>query len=330
MRAWLGLFAIVVGGVAQAAPRGAIVRVPRPLPSMVMVPAGTFTMGVAPDDAEVGLEDYCSFLSYPALCRACLEVVPVGVSNLCTEEYVEETLAQMAPRQVYLDAFTIDRTEVTTDAYRQCVAAGGCTADALILGDPRYLGPGLPMVNVTWHDARDFCRWRGARLPTEAEWEKAARGDGAASGPWPWGGSDRGDDFNHGRVPDETLRALDGVRGRFFDDQQGLPDATDGAEFAAPPGSYPWGAGPYGTVDQAGNVAEWVEDVWTAQGYAGLSTVRPVRDGAPTEGTPHVVRGGSWRQAPFLARVDLRDPLGVTFGGDRRFPFVGFRCARDA
>src|SRR5512134_3264010 len=91
-------------------------------------------------------------------------------------------------REVYVSPFLIDRREVTAAEYRRCVLAGSCDLTPLVAGDRRFIRDDLPVVNVTWFDAVSFCGWQGKRLPTEAEWEKAARGDDARR--WPWGMAD--------------------------------------------------------------------------------------------------------------------------------------------
>jgi formylglycine-generating enzyme required for sulfatase activity len=337
--------AMLGGDTAQASAKvGRVVRVEATRPRRVLVPAGEFLMGVVPEppaelpDGVDPTTDWCLLTANPTMCRACDSFfsVQVGASHLACEAY-DVMLLGMMPRQVYLDAFWIDRAEVTGADYRACVAAGACTADALVAGDTRVVRPELPIVNVTWDDARDYCRWRGGRLPTEAEWEKAARGDGTAvsddsplAHPWPWGDAPRPDDFNHGKPFDAALRAMDTIRGESFDLTAVLADDSDGALGPTTPGAYPWGEGPYGTVDQAGNVAEWVADEFSDNGYADLPTRRPRRGTDAYSSVPRVVRGGSWMHPELFGRVDVRDPLNVTYDGDRRFPNIGFRCARDA
>jgi formylglycine-generating enzyme required for sulfatase activity len=326
----LALLALVLAGVPARAGEdrrdGRIVRVDR-VRDEVLVPAGRFTMGVTPEDIDGmdGLE---------SLCRAAMPLISARWGMPC-EEWARE-LHAMAPREVYLDSFWIDRTEVTAGAYRACIEAGACPLDPVFAGDERFVLPELPMVNVTWREATVYCGWRGKRLPTEAEWEKAARGtDGRI---WPWGARERPDDFNHGRSPDLVVRSLWeelSISNRAeFHDWFGVPDDTDGFIAAAPPGSFPWGEGPYGAVDQAGNVAEWVADAWSRKGYRvsedrTLPLTNPYRDSAVDSAGQHVIRGGSWRQPLHMARVDLRDPMMADLDPETRLPHVGFRCARN-
>ncbi|HRC58515.1 MAG TPA: SUMF1/EgtB/PvdO family nonheme iron enzyme, partial [Kofleriaceae bacterium] len=127
---------------------------------------------------------------------------------------------------------------------------------------------------------------------------------------------------NHGRLTAAMMRGRGNVH-----DVLGDPDDADGALLLAPPGNYPWGAGPFGTLDQAGNVAEWVYDAWSDTGYERLSGTNPVRE--PTLFDPRVVRGGSWRTTQETARVDARDVFNDEYLPDMRSPYVGFRCAWD-
>jgi sulfatase modifying factor 1 len=304
---------------------GRVVRVEVSRRIEVFVPAGRFLMGVDPDTASAAAAQ-CELVYSPMLTGFTTSTPPVRV-NFC-EDYAD-MLAAMQPREVYLDAFAIDRLEVTAADYRRCVAAGACKLDPLVAGDQRYIRDEWPMVNATWDEAQDYCRWRKGRLPTEAEWERAARGtDPQAT--WPWGELEQPRDFNHGQPRAHAMRQIERQPPQtplvFFGD----PDDSDGAALLAVPGSYVWGESPTGTRDQAGNVAEWTADTWQhddrIKGYAGLGTSNPLRDGSPHE--PRVVRGGSWRQPPFVAKSNLRDPFNVLYEPDRRFSHVGFRCAR--
>jgi formylglycine-generating enzyme required for sulfatase activity len=304
---------------ARAGGAGRIVRIER-VDDEVLVPAGRFTMGISDDTGEIE--------SLADMCRAAMPPMPKSWGDVC-REWIREVM-QQEQREVYLDAFWIDRTEVTAAAYRACIEAGACPLEPLFAGDERHIAPELPMVNVTWQDAHTYCKWKGKRLPTEAEWEKAARGtDGRI---WPWGQSERLGDFNHGQIIDLTMQTLrDEMYRQLRADLTewiGIPDASDGHANAAPPGSYAWGEGPYGTVDQAGNVAEWVADVWSRKGYQDLPLTNPMRDVAADTAGQHVIRGGSWRHPPHQARADLRDPIMAEMSSSSRFAHVGFRCAR--
>jgi formylglycine-generating enzyme required for sulfatase activity len=176
--------------------------------------------------------------------------------------------------KVYLDAFWIDKTEVTNAQYKKCVAAGVCKASRCA-DDPRFNGDAQPVVCVSWDDATAYVQWAGGRLPTEPEWEKAARGtDGRL---WPWGNA-----WDAGKVNSE---------------EQGLGKPTA-------VGSYPAGASPYGALDMAGNVWEWVAD-WYDGGYYARSPGR--NPPGPDSGGFKVVRGGAfyhnWRSVRCAARL---------------------------
>ena len=316
--------ALALGGAnADDQPRaGKVIRVAAPKRIEVHVPAGRFWMGVSDDDA-VAANEQC-IAAFPAVTGTTQAGVVV---DFCASYLA--TLTAMKPRNVYVGAFAIDRDEASVDDYRSCVAAGACDLDPLVGGDERYIKPGWPMVNVTWFEAQDYCRWRGGRLPTEAEWERAARGDNAKA-TWPWGDLEQPKDFNHGQPRAQAMREIDRTQlitpVQFFGD----PDDSDGTAILAKPGTYVWGEGPYGTRDQAGNVAEWTADAWVLdakiQGYEGLDRGDPLRSPALLD--PRVVRGGSWRQPIFVARANLRDPFNKLYLPNQRFSHIGFRCAR--
>jgi formylglycine-generating enzyme len=341
--------ATMIGGLALAGERpGKVVRVEQAPKREVFVPAGAFWMGVGDDDIEAVFEE----------CKRLFETddqIPLGtrLTTLCSG--YQNELEKMRQRQVFLSAFAIDRYEVTVADFRECITAGRCNLDPLIAGDERYIADEWPIVNVTWTEAQEYCRWRGGRLPTEAEWERAARGasvgkdpdqadrDRAAALHWPWcfetkNCVERSEDFNHGQGRAQAMREIDRSGASLH--LLGDPDDVDGYKLLAPPGRYPWGQGPYGTRDQAGNVAEWVADARGSSeqlgGYVGLPgcttieddirCINPKRDGNDRD--VRIVRGGSWRQPSFLGRSNIRDPFGLIYEPSRRFSHVGFRCAR--
>ncbi len=204
--------------------------------------------------------------------------------------------------------FDLMTTEVTLGLYRRRVAA---TAQPAWNTDARQ-----PVVNVTWGEARSFCAAEGARLPTEAEWEYAARG-GRAGERFAWGsaGLPRAGNRPAANLADESGR-------RHYPHMTIFPGFDDGHAFAAPAGSYPPNG--YGLYDMSGNVWEWVADLYDEGYYRVSPSVDPT---GPSSGTTRVVRGGSWYSDPRTARLSYR-------GGDEpvlrpQGDGVGFRCARD-
>jgi len=219
--------------------------------------------------------------------------------TLCYAEY-----------RVYLDAFYIDKTEVTNAQYRACVEAGACNSpsDTTYYDNADYAQH--PVVYVGWDYADTYCRWAGKRLPTEAEWEKTARGtDGRI---YPWGND------------------LDCHKGN-FDDEQEIDNYVvsgglncDGHVQTAPVGSFPAGASPYGALDMAGNVWEWVADQYSSDYYGHSPSRNPQ---GPDSGAKKVLRGGSWNNIEWKFRSAHRDgyhPMDISVFDDN----IGFRCAR--
>jgi formylglycine-generating enzyme required for sulfatase activity len=200
-------------------------------------------------------------------------------------------------RPIYLGSFWIDQYEVTNDQYRQCVQAGVCSLpkDQETFDETEF--GSYPVNNVTWLQARAYCRWKGRRLPTEAEWEKAARGvDGRR---YPWG--------------DDVALAHALLRTHGTDQKrQGI----------LPVGSLPDTASPYGVGDLAGNVWEWVSD-WYAEDYYAMAPARNPQ--GPIHGTFRVLRGGDWSHSPLELQTTHRGWDEMTYWG----PMLGFRCAAD-
>src|SRR5271157_6454538 len=214
---------------------------------------------------------------------------------------------------VYLDAFWIDQTVVSNAMYMRCVQAAGCKPHldmAPVMGMyPYYNSPrfaNYPMIDVTWDEATAYCTWAGRRLPTEAEWEKASRGtDGRI---YPWGNTFNGNFLN------------------FCDVNCPRPWANkeynDGYADTAPVGSYPKGASPYGVLDMAGNVYEWVAD-WYSENYYSASLV--TNPTGPSSGQGKIMKGGAWSDAASTNATSQ-----VNFSPSSSFDFAGFRCARSA
>lgn len=215
-------------------------------------------------------------------------------------------------REVTLDAFWMDQLEVTNAMYLLCVRAGGCTPPqnfrsgrrAFYFNNPEFND--YPVVYVTWGQAKVYCEWAGRRLPTEAEWERAGRGDDFRTFPW---GEDKADYTlaNFNMLVGDTSRV----------------------------GSYPLGASPFGVLDMAGNVAEWVNDFYSFN-YI-LSDVLNPTGPLTSAGSNRVVRGGSLGDAEINIRVSKRSSvrgsdLNALPGSDAYLgdfsPRIGFRCAQ--
>jgi formylglycine-generating enzyme required for sulfatase activity len=198
-------------------------------------------------------------------------------------------------RAIFLDGYWIDRTPVTFAMYYRCFKAGGCTdlvhsSDANPhYGDPEY--DDHPVVYVTWFQAADYCKWVGGNLPTEAQWVKAARGESARV--YPWGNDDPETKYlNYNREQGGSTKV----------------------------GSFPAGASPYGVLDMAGNVREWVNDWYSYYYYSGSPASNPP---GPETGTDKVQRGGSWQEEAWTLRVDNRSSSNPNYLNE----LDGFRCA---
>jgi eukaryotic-like serine/threonine-protein kinase len=221
-----------------------------------------------------------------------MEVVPVpaGEFQMGNDDREED---EKPAHTVFLDAFYLDKYEVSNAQYALCVAAGACSQPGC--QDQDHLNaPNQPVVCVNWKQASAYCRWAGARLPTEAEWEKAARGTDGRTYPW-------------GNQPPDCGRAN-------FGSCVGRP---------AEVGQYPGGASPYGALDMAGNVWEWVAD-WFAAGYDVRSPAR--NPTGPQAGLSRVLRGGSWPYLGDYVRASYRyygNPDGSNYN-------LGFRYAVSA
>lgn len=235
-----------------------------------------------------------NWLSRTAVDGMPLCYIPAGESWVGSGEWDHEFNPDETPEhKVYLDAFWMYKTEVTNAMYAQCVNAGFCDQPCSIETNPRFRDPryaNYPVVYVTWQDAMDYCTWVGGRLPTEAEWEKAARGLGKAKYPW-----------QEGYPSAQNVNAANTVG-----------DTT-------PAGSYPLSASPFGLSDMAGNVREWVYDWYDADYYTFSSAQNPL---GPTSGTDKVLKGGSYYDTYEHTRIADRLHHSPSSAGINR----GFRC----
>lgn len=242
------------------------------------IPAGEFLMGSTPDD-------------------------PLGRPD------------EMPQRSVHLDAYWIDRTEITNAMYAHFLNEEGNQLENgetwLDADDPAvriHYRNGQwqalptyadhPAVEVNWYGARAYCRWAGRRLPTEAEWEKAARGTDGRT--YPWGEPDPG-------VVKVSCQDAN-LAGCGFDTQ--------------PVDSYPNSASPYGVLNMSGNIAEWVQDWYQSDYYQAAPDANPP---GPTSGTYRILRGGCWTSSYLTARAASRVPSDPSFAC--LYHGEGFRCA---
>jgi formylglycine-generating enzyme required for sulfatase activity len=232
----------------------------------------------------------------------------MGSAITDSQAYTDEKPQHM----VYLDTFWIDRTEVTNAQYKECAQAGVCqqprssksrTRDSYY-GDSRF--DNYPVIYVSWDAAKRYCEWVGRRLPTEAEWEKAARGTEGRK--YPWGNNS---------VAGNLVNFCD--KNCLLEQRDSSVD--DGYADTSPGGNYPEGISPYHALDMAGNVQEWVADFYDEIYYAKSPRVNPL---GPSSGQFHVLRGGGWFNGSFFVRAAVRRGDKANNEGDDN---IGFRCA---
>lgn len=221
-------------------------------------------------------------------------LVPAGEFTRGADQSADEPI-----KKIGLSGFYIDKNEVTNKDYTECVTQGKCTAPAKTTSatrgkyydDPKF--ENFPVVNITWEQAKAYCEFRGKRLPTEAEWEKAARG--LERNVYPWG---------------DAQPTCDEAQSKDCKEKDTLEV-----------GKRPKGDSPYKISDMAGNVREWVADYYKSDYYKDSPNTDPK---GPGQGTDRVVRGGSFLSGPSALRASARDKLKPTDTADD----VGFRCAQ--
>jgi formylglycine-generating enzyme required for sulfatase activity len=255
--------------------------------SMVFVPTGEFQMGSSDTEVDAAL-------------KMCLD----SYSADCVREWFE---VEQPVHTVTLDAFGIDKTEVTNALYRLCVENGACRPPqrtgsdtrSMYYGDPAY--DDYPVVYVNWNQAAAYCQWIGGRLPTEAEWEYAARGPEALLYPW-------GNEYDGTRLNSCDVNCRYEWADRLFD---------DGYQDTAPVGSYPNGASWVGALDMAGNVWEWTADGFGE--YPAGSQTNPT--GASTT-SQIALRGDAADGTRSVSRTTARHGESPS----RTYAYLGFRC----
>jgi formylglycine-generating enzyme required for sulfatase activity len=268
-------------------------RLPTQKPEATALPTSTPTQTPIPIPSPVELK-------VNSIDGAEIVLIPAGEFLMGSDQANDPYFwgAEAPQHAVTLDSFWMYRNEVTQSMYRKCDEENACPAPVTIndpvakqYGNSRF--DDYPVVMVTWQAALAYCQWAGGRLPTEAEWEKAARGTDGRLFPW-------GNDPN-----------ADGL-------------ANFSSSSPSPVGSYPVGSSPYGVYDMAGNVLEWVNDFFEPLYYEYSPLDNPL---GPDSGSRRVIRGGAFNHNGIngirtVARASLR-PTDTKIS-------VGFRCAMDA
>ena len=254
-------------------------------PTITITPTENFTPTTTPMSIEIKDDKGVSMM-----------LVPAGEFTMGSEDGISN---EQPVHKVYQDAFFMDKYEVTNVHYRACVDSGTCTPPKQtgLIDRPGYYGNlefnDYPVIYINWNQANTYCKWRGGGLPTEAQWEKAARGTDART--YPWG------------------EGLDCDRASAWAGYGGCSNTT------VKVGSYESGKSPYGAYDMAGNVQEWVADWYGADYYNNSPTSNPL---GPNLGQYRVLRGGSFIGDVRSSYRNFSIPTYIQSD-------TGFRCAKD-
>jgi sulfatase modifying factor 1 len=285
---WILLAGVVIAASCTPA---STPTAPPPPPTIAPVepsPTSAPAPSQAPTLAPAALAGPQSATSMVWLDGSVLVYVPAGSFTMGTG------ITSTPEKTVDLDGFWIYQTDVTNKMYAQCVATGNCAPPAQEVGAPVYSNPGFgdyPVVGVTWDMAANYCKWAQGQLPTEAQWEMAARGESGFTYPW---GID---------PPSCSLANFQGCLGH-------SNAATD----------YESGRSPYGVLGMVGNVFQWVNDFYDEHYYDNMPPRNPT---GPTSGAFHVLRGSSYETASSLLAAGVRHFGAVAFHSGE----LGFRCS---
>ncbi|MET0284413.1 MAG: SUMF1/EgtB/PvdO family nonheme iron enzyme [Polyangiales bacterium] len=259
---------------------------------VVWIASGWFTFGADEDDLEEARR-----LCVRERARVGLRLHPCASEAAFADE--------LPARRVFLSSFGIDRREVSQAEHARCVQAGDCDPPSFVTEHPGLHGDALPAIGLSHAQAEALCRFRGGRLPTEAEWEGAVRGDSGRR--FPWGAFFNPALANHGQ-PSSVVEIL-----------AGEVSDRDGHAYLAPVWAFAAAHGPHGLVQAAGNAWEW-----TADSFAGVRPQPPAVDPLlALDNGERVVRGGSFRSPALALRVTHREARAERQG----YPDVGVRCA---
>ena len=281
---------------------------PQPTQTATSLPPPTNTVTSQPIIADLKINE---------IDQAEIVLIPAGEFLMGSDPDTDPYFwgAEAPSHRVYLDGYWIYRYEVTNAMYQACVSAGACPlpiSNKSRTRDDYYRNPdysNYPVINVSYTSALSYCRWIGGRLPTEAEWERAARGDNDER-LFPWGSSPA--DGNQANFCDR------GCQGEIEDN-----DKDDGYRDTAPIGSYPDGISPFGLYDMAGNVWEWTMDYFQSAYYQVSPEKNP---GGPQSSKYRVIRGGGWNNPASGVRIVQR----AGAQPDTGLYTLGFRCVMDA
>ena len=282
------------------------------LPTDTPAPTPTETITPTPTNTEES-ENQPILLEINPIDSAEYVLVPEGEFLMGSEPGNDPYFwgAEGPEHTVYLDEFWIYRTEVTNGMYQACVEEQKCPRPQYLnsvdvedyYGNPEY--DDYPVMHVTFTHAQSYCTWAGGKLPSEAQWEKAARGTEGHMFPW-------GDDPPNA----ERVNLCDSSCARGTERENHFSDGYPGT---SPVGSFPFGASPYGVLDMAGNVWEWTFDRFQSTYYSTSPEENPV---GPASGSSRTIRGGSWSNPTSGIRTAARTSLTP----DKILDTLGFRC----